>query len=163
MRVAQSRVGGGLPRSPGGGGAGGGGLVPDDLTAHQKAKVDQLLGDQAIERDIGFASQVGNVHARPSARDQHAVDFLPYPPEKGKVFIERQVFIVLLAHVIGRRSHHEMDRAIRQLHHGLGGVAENDIHAGRRVFHIGFRTGLGLVRVETRFIERGRVVPFASR
>ncbi len=43
-----------------------------------------ILHDRGMERDIGFAPQVGNVDAGPAARHQDPVDLLPDPAQESR-------------------------------------------------------------------------------
>jgi hypothetical protein len=72
-----------------------------------------------VQRDVRLAAKVGDVDAGPSAGDKHAVGLGPHPFEKGQIFIQAEVLVIILADVVGRRGHHQMYRVVGQLGHLL--------------------------------------------
>src|SRR6266498_1381993 len=93
VRIAQRWVGRRLPAPPRCGRARRRSFIPDDLAAHQEAELSHLLGDQTIQGDIRFASQVCNVDTGAPSRDEHTIDFAPNVSEKSKIFLKRQILI----------------------------------------------------------------------
>ena len=80
-----------------------------------------------MEGNIRFAPQVGDVDAGPAAGRQHPVDLPPDPAQKLQVLFQGGVLVVLLADIIGRRGHHQVDAVIRQFRHCFRRFAEKAI------------------------------------
>jgi hypothetical protein len=61
-----------------------------------------------MQRDIRFTSKVGEVDAGPSTRHEHAQGFLPDALQKSKIFIQAEILVIILSHVV-RRGDHQMN------------------------------------------------------
>ena len=159
--VPQGGIGGGLPAAPGRGGGGAVALVPDDFPPHQKAEGQEILDDVAVQRQIGAAAQVGNVETNPAAGRQDAIDFRHYLAQEVPVFVQGQVGVVLLAHIVGRGSDHQVDAGGGQGVHPRRRLGQDGIYGiGRQgIFPIGAGLGGGQVRIQPPAIERRSVMP----
>src|SRR5262245_30423893 len=104
MSIAQNGIGGRLPGPPCSGTARRSRFIPDDLTAHEKPQLHHVAHDKCMDRNIGFSSKVSNIDTGSSAGNKHSIRLRPDALQKGKIFLERQVFIVVLAYIIWRRG-----------------------------------------------------------
>ena len=75
----------------------------------RKPRAKEILDQVAVQRQIGPAAQVGNVETNPAAGRQNAIDFRHYLAQEVPVFVQGQVGVVLLAHIVGRGSDHQVD------------------------------------------------------
>ena len=102
MNIAQARRLGALPASPRAVAAGALGLLPDDLAHGQKAGVHVDAIEVRVQWNVRLAAEVGDVHHEAAARHQHAVDLAGDGVDEVEIGVEAQIFVVFLAHIVGR-------------------------------------------------------------
>ena len=127
MGIPQRWVRRRLPAAPRGGGAGPCRLVPDNFATHEEACRVSLLDDVAVQGYVRLAPEVGDVHQCPPTIHQHPECLGENVAHQLPVLRERQVVVVLLAHVVGRRCDHQVNRAIRKLVHVHRRVVEDPV------------------------------------
>ena len=130
--VAQNWVGGPPERTPGHRAGCPLSLLPHHLAAQQETQlVLKDVDDVGREAAVRLASQVGHVHGDAAPGLQHPDTLGEHVGEHGQVLEVRRgdpvsfhLDLVVLAHEVRRRGHHESHRAVRQLVHVAGVAVE---------------------------------------
>ena len=82
------------------------------------------LRDEGVKGDVRLPTDVGNVDACPPFLNKDPMGLPKYSPKKTPIFLERQVFIILL---VRRGGDHEMNATIRELLHRFAVLAEDPV------------------------------------
>ncbi len=80
-----------------------------------------------MERDVRFSPEIGDIHAGPTAWNEHPVRLLKNAAQQLQIFGEAEVVIVILLNVVGGRGDHQVDGFIWELAHMLRGLMVNSV------------------------------------
>jgi len=130
--IAERRVTGTAPGTPGGGDAGAGGLIPGDFSAHQETQRQLVANDECMQWNVWFAAQISHVDTSAAAGHQGAQDLCPDAVQHGQIIVQVEILIVFLAGGVRRRGDHEMNAGIWQLAQFFATVGKNMIACGVR-------------------------------
>ena len=168
MYIPETRRRSALPASPGTASTRPRALPPDDLPHGEESDFAMNGIIECMHRNVGFATQVGDIDYIPPTRTQHAVDFAGGTLDKPKIIVQTQVIVIVLTHVIWRRCESQCYAIVRKFTHVRRGGAVNTVGPAIRVRYDGLSeiyVLLNLVQplVEIAVIEGGGIVGFAFR
>ena len=94
----------------------------------------------------GFRPMLATLTPARTAIYEHAVRLAQHSVQQLEVFIRRQVGIIILTYVVGRRSDHEMHATVRKVVHALAAFEEEAVACrfGQRIFGSRFWIDLGV-------------------
>jgi hypothetical protein len=61
-----------------------------------------LLDDEAVQREVGFAAEIGYVDAGASPWHEDTVSLMPNRVQQLKIVIQAQILVILFLGIIGR-------------------------------------------------------------